>query len=160
MQYLIDGHNLIGKIPDLSLKDPDDEHKLICRLHVFAQRIRKPVAVVFDPGSNYVPPHRQSYSDVKASYARRGQTADQLIIDRVRKARNPREVMVVTSDRELAGRVRALGARIISSEEFVGIMQPADSSREADEVVAEERADIHLSPNEVDEWLDLFHGKD
>lgn len=159
MRYLVDGHNLIGKLPDLSLQDMDDEPKLIQRLHVFAQRIGTPIAVVFDPGSNYVPPQRQSYSDVKASYAKRDKTADQLIITRVRNARNPREITVVTSDRALAGRVRVLGAGVISSDEFVRIMQPADSSPDVAELEAEERANVHLDPKEVDEWLDLFSGE-
>ncbi len=32
MHYLIDGHNLIAQISDISLDDPDDEAKLVLRL--------------------------------------------------------------------------------------------------------------------------------
>jgi len=32
MPLLIDGHNLIGQIPDISLSDPDDEAKLVLLL--------------------------------------------------------------------------------------------------------------------------------
>ena len=32
MLYLIDGHNLIGQMPGLSLDDPHDEAKLVERL--------------------------------------------------------------------------------------------------------------------------------
>jgi len=154
--YLIDGHNLIGKLPDLSLSDPDDEQKLIERLHIYAQRIRRPLAVVFDPGSGYVPPHRPRYGDVKATYAKRGRTADQVIVSRVRKAHNPRQITVVTSDRALAGKVRAEGAAVVGSEEFVRLLQPAEPTREAEDMEAEARAHVNVSSDEVKEWLRIF----
>ena len=156
MRYLIDGHNLIGKLPDVSLSDPDDEQKLIERLHVYAQRIRRPVAVVFDPGSSYVPPQRSPYGDVKVSFAKRGRSADQMIVNRVRRARNPREITVVTSDRALAGRVSAEGATVMRAEEFVRLMQPAEPTREEQEMEAEARAHVHVSSDEVEEWLRVF----
>lgn len=156
MSYLIDGHNLIGKLPDLSLSDPDDEQQLIERLHVYAQRIRRRLAVVFDPGAGYVPPHRSPYVDVKVSYAKRGRTADQVILNRVRRTRNPREITVVTSDRELAGRAQAEGATVMSAEEFVRLLQPAEPTREEEEMEAEARANVAVSSDEVDEWLRIF----
>lgn len=159
MRYLIDGHNLIGRLPDISLRDPDDELALIERLHVYAQRTRKPIAVVFDAGINYVPPQRPTYSDVRASYARQGQTADQLILNRVKKAHNPREMTVVTSDRELAGKARAAGALVMTAEEFMEAMQPAPQTPDADELEAQTRANVRLSTDEVEEWLDLFTRK-
>jgi uncharacterized protein len=159
VHYLVDGHNLIGKLPDLSLSDPDDEQKLIERLHIYAQRTRRPIAVVFDPGSGYAPPRRSPYADVKVSYARAGRSADQLIVNRVRKARAPREITVVTSDRALAGRVAAEGAGVMSSEEFVRLMQPAELTREAEEMEAEARAHVQVSADEVAEWLRIFGKK-
>jgi len=156
MSYLIDGHNLIGKLPDLSLSDPDDEQKLIERLHIYAQRIRRPLAVVFDPGSGYVPPHRPRHGDVKVTYAQRGRTADQVIANRVRNARNAREITVVTSDRELAGRVRVEGAAVMGSEEFVRLLRPAEPTREEEEMEAEARANVNVSSDEVNEWLRIF----
>ena len=50
MAYLIDGHNLIGQLPDLSLNDPNDEAKLVQKLIGFAARQQKRVVVVFDSG--------------------------------------------------------------------------------------------------------------
>ena len=38
MPLLIDGHNLIGHLPDLSLSDPRDEVKLVARLQAYAAR--------------------------------------------------------------------------------------------------------------------------
>jgi hypothetical protein len=36
MPFLIDGHNLIGALPDLDLDDPDDEARLVERLQRLA----------------------------------------------------------------------------------------------------------------------------
>ena len=48
MPYLIDGHNLIPRIPGLSLKDLDDETALIQILQRFAARQGSRVDVFFD----------------------------------------------------------------------------------------------------------------
>jgi predicted RNA-binding protein with PIN domain len=50
MQYLIDGHNLIPKVPGLSLSDPDDEEQLINKLSGWARISRQKIIVFFDRG--------------------------------------------------------------------------------------------------------------
>lgn len=156
MTTVIDGHNLIGKIPGLSLKDPDDEAKLIRRLHRFAQRTGKPITVVFDPGAIYTPPQKQAFRDVKVIYAPQGSTADRVIATLVKKARNPREITVVTSDHALAGLVKASGAQVMHAEEFVQRMEPPAPEIEPDIAEEEERAGIRLSKDEVNAWMAEF----
>ena len=48
MTYLIDGHNLIGKIPWIDLSSSDDEDELIKLLQEFARIRRKKIEVFFD----------------------------------------------------------------------------------------------------------------
>ena len=43
MPYLIDGHNLIAKLPDIDIADPNDEAKLVTRLRGFAAKTSKQV---------------------------------------------------------------------------------------------------------------------
>jgi hypothetical protein len=52
MNYLIDGHNLIGSnvFPDIRLSDVNDEEKLVRRLKIWQSRVRSPMTVVFDRG--------------------------------------------------------------------------------------------------------------
>jgi hypothetical protein len=45
MPYLIDGHNLIAKIPTISLESIDDEMELVNLLQEFCQRRQKQVEV-------------------------------------------------------------------------------------------------------------------
>jgi hypothetical protein len=46
-------------------------------------------------------------------------SADEAIVDAVYDADNPREITVVSRDREVAGRSRQLGARVLAPSEFL-----------------------------------------
>ena len=48
MHYIIDGHNLIGKMPDISLKDPNDEIKLTMRIKSWVAESKKRQVTVQD----------------------------------------------------------------------------------------------------------------
>ena len=50
-KLLIDGHNLIGQTPGLSLADPNDEQKLIVMLRRYAARKQARIVVIFDSGN-------------------------------------------------------------------------------------------------------------
>ncbi len=154
MRFLIDGHNLIGRFPGLRLDDPQDEQKLLEHLHVFAQRKRHQIAVVFDPGLYYVPPQASPYADVQAIWCRPGKSADEEILRRLAKASHPRDITVVTSDASLAGRARRIGANVVPAEQFVRMMQtPAPGSPAGNE---EEKPEPFLTPEEIEEWRALF----
>jgi predicted RNA-binding protein with PIN domain len=150
---LIDGHNLIGRLPGISLQDPDDEGKLVRLLSSYRSRTGKAVTVVFDPGGAFSLPRRRRLGGVEIEFAPQGGSADRVIQRRVQKARNPGEWQVVTSDRELAESVGRLGARVQSAEAFASKMTtPADAPPDWRETPP--------SPDEVDSWLALFEGKD
>jgi len=46
-------------------------------------------------------------------------SADDWLVDRVRRAEDPTEIAVVTADRQVADRARARGAQIISPNDFL-----------------------------------------
>jgi len=46
-------------------------------------------------------------------------SADDWLVDRVRRAEDPSEIAVVTADRQVAGRARGRGARIVSPKDFL-----------------------------------------
>ena len=51
MNYLIDGHNLIGSMPNISLSDDNDEFKLVFLLRKIAvSKKNRQILVVFDRG--------------------------------------------------------------------------------------------------------------
>ena len=131
MPILIDGHNLIGRLPTLSLEDPHDEEKLVRLLSSYRAGTRKSITVVFAPHNN---------------------SADAVIARRVGASRNPGGWLVVTSDHELAEKVARQGARVQSAESFA--LQLSQSPE-----AGSDWKDSPLSPDEVESWLGLFEGR-
>lgn len=160
--YLIDGHNLIGNLPDLSLSDPDDEAKLVLRLMGFAARTGKKICVIFDHG---VPAGRSRLGNavVEVVFANPVGTADALMIRRIRGARNPQDLVVVSSDRGVLTEARARKLRTFTSAEFAAqLTAPAPPSRplDADGVADPDKpSDVHVSKREVEYWLKRFKAK-
>ncbi|MGQ9716520.1 MAG: NYN domain-containing protein [Anaerolineae bacterium] len=149
MPLLIDGHNLIGKIPGLSLADPDDEVELVRRLQRYCRHHRRRAVVVFDAGVLGGRSGALSTPEVAVVFAPVGRPADDVIRERLRKICDPAGWLVVSSDREIQRAARQAGARVVSAEEFAAKM------REPSSAPREKRAP-HMSEDEIQEWLDLF----
>ena len=166
MNYIIDGHNLIGKLPDLSLSDPDDEMRLTLRLKSWiAESKSREVTLFFDGGAPGGHQNRLSGRHLKVIFAPSGQkTADSLIIRHLKTVKNPGNVTLVTSDREIIRAAQALRIRHLLSEEFVRRMgfvfreeKEKEEKKGAETAVSPEKPDDpRLNPAEVQEWLDLF----
>ena len=155
MPYLIDGHNLIPKVPGLSLRDMDDEIALIEHLQAFCRRTGKDVEVYFDnapPGGMRV----RHFGRVEAHFVRSGKTADDAIAARLQRlGRAARNWTVVSSDRQVQAAARGAQARVLSSDEFA--LRLTETSETASEPV--KRDDVLLNEDEVNEWLNLFGGE-
>jgi predicted RNA-binding protein with PIN domain len=151
MSILIDGHNLIGRLPDLRLDDPDDEAKLVIRLRTYSARTGKRVTVVFDRGLPGGRSWELSGGGVETIFAPTGRTADGILCERIRQARDPRGITVVTSDHQVIAAARAVGARVLRSGEFVAQLGARRTVEAPDE-----GQDVHLSDKEVEEWLQMF----
>lgn len=117
MPYLIDGHNLIGQMPGLQLDDPDDEQKLVALLRRYLARVRKTGTVVFDRRD---PAARRSLSNrtLNVLFASPPRTADEVLLERLRRERNPRGWTLVTSDARLAALARQSGAMVRDAAGF------------------------------------------
>lgn len=153
MPYLIDGHNLIGQLPDIKLDDPDDEAKLVQKLMGFVARTKARCIVVFDHG---LPAglSRMSTGGVKVIFASHQEDADTVIIRRIFKEKNPRIWTVVSNDHRVLNTAKRQGMVALKSVEFVQLMKRPPEKAKPD---ISEAADVKLSASEVDEWLALFN---
>jgi hypothetical protein len=155
MVYLIDGHNLIGQLPDLKLDDPDDEAKLVQKLIGFTARTKKRVVVIFDhglPGGR----SRMSTGMVEVIFASRPSEADALMIGRIKAAPDPGQWTVVSSDQTVLEAARARKMRIIRSRDFASeLNRPAPAPRRTAHKDGGAH-DVHVSAAEVEEWLRIF----
>jgi predicted RNA-binding protein with PIN domain len=148
---MIDGHNLIGQLSDISLDDPNDEALLVQKLIGFAARTGKQCVVIFDhglPGGS----SRMSTRAVQVVFASMRSTADRVMIERIRKIPDPTGWMIVSSDEEVRETARKRRMGVLTSTEFADLLTNPPRPK----VDAGEAADVQLSDAEVDEWLSLF----
>ena len=154
MQWLIDGHNLIGQMPNLRLDDPNDEAKLLEYLRRYRARTGHRVTVVFDAGPDYRTAATKKSGGVTVQFAPHGQTADQIIVRRLGQVKNPQEWAVVSSDRAVQQAARQARVRVLTAREFAQqLLQGAPVVPEDDQG---SEGEVKLSPDEINEWLKLF----
>jgi len=116
MKVLVDGHNAMAA---LRVRGPSHEARRRALLRRVAA-VAPHATVYFDA--------RQAPSELLEVFAEhglhvvycRGREADDAIIERVRHAASPGRYVVVTNDREVAGRCRQLGAQASGVVEFFG----------------------------------------
>jgi hypothetical protein len=113
-RWLVDAMNVIGSRPDGWWRDrPGAMRSLAAQLEGFVVRSGDQVTVVFDGAAVELGQARPAR--VRAVFA---PSADDAIVGLVAQDRDPGELTVVTSDRELAERVRAHEARVEGAAGF------------------------------------------
>ena len=140
MPRLVDGDNVLGTWPGRS-RTVEDKRALSREVDALTRRERRPCVLVFD-GTR---PEGVGFA-AETLFSGPGRTADDLILARLKEAADPRGWVVVTQDRSLGDRCRALGARIESPRDF--------------------RARLTASPggekptreDDVDSWIETFGG--
>jgi predicted RNA-binding protein with PIN domain len=116
-RWIVDGMNVIGSRPSGWWRDrPGAMRDLAEELGKLAGSTGDEVTVVFDgrPFELVAP------AGVNVEFARRRgrNAADEDIAELVERDHDPTELTVVTSDRELASRVRDAGADVVGAGEF------------------------------------------
>ena len=118
MRWIVDGNNVMGARPDGWWRDREAAARdLAARVAAFARTTGDPVTLYFDG------PRRdlgQPGLDVVFADRPGRNAADAAIAERVEADGTPERLRVVTSDRELASRVRAAGADIEGAGRFRG----------------------------------------
>jgi predicted RNA-binding protein with PIN domain len=118
-RWLIDGMNLIGSRPDRWWNDPDRAvRRLIQELDRYAAATGEDVTVVFDRRPSDVQPGGHGAAVVAFASRPGRNAADDEIVRLLAADPAPSSVRVVTSDKRLAERARALGAGVRSSAGF------------------------------------------
>lgn len=123
MRWLVDGMNVIGSRPDGWWRDRGGAmRRLTAALDAWAsERPGDAVAVVFDGRERDV----GAPASVEVGFAPGGRdAADHEIARRVAEDPDPASLTVVTSDRELAQRVRAAGAAVEGAGTFRARLYP------------------------------------
>ena len=134
MRIIIDGYNLIWAVPELREKVlktraeginlEEGRKRLLHFLNLYQRGHPKlDITVVFD-AKEEIFPYSPSQPGVRVLYSKE-ETADSLIKRIVEDEKKPQETLVVTSDRELKGKVKEKGAQVIGSLSFFERISPA-----------------------------------
>ncbi len=131
MHVIIDGYNLIRQSDELRryerLSLEEARKALIRDLSLYKQRKGHKVTVVFDGWvGGPVEEERDRLLGMDIIYSRRGEKADE-VIKRISQ-KSAEEIVVVTSDRDIADFVNRRRGTAISSHEFVRLLEKAKTS--------------------------------
>lgn len=137
-QLILDGYNVINKIPEL-------ERKLAKNLQVAREALIDYVAdsrqrwsaefkvcVVYD--ARKIIADRMPYQvrkGISIIFAEPPRDADEVIIQRLRQAKQPSSITVVSNDNKIANHVRAFGGKLLRVREFVGWLDKRKNPRRA-----------------------------
>jgi hypothetical protein len=144
MHIIIDGYNLIRQSDELRRYErfslEDGRNALIRSVSLYKKQKGHKMTVVFDgwQGGPFEE-ERDKLSGIDVIYSRKGEKADE-VIKRIVQER-AEEIVVVTSDRDIADFVSRRGGTAISSQEFDGLMGKARTAMIIHTRHAEERLD-------------------
>lgn len=142
MPYLLDGNNLIGSARRTARPGEADRAALVAEIAGRLRRTRASATIFFDGPAGERP---TSLGSLAVRVPARG-SADDAIVREVERARQPREMVVVTADRGLGERVRSAGGRVQAPSEFFerfGARGAPDGGEAG-------------APVDVEEWLEYF----
>jgi YacP-like NYN domain len=118
VRYLVDGYNLAHwLLRDDSLRPEQMRQRTLAALAGKLPQNATDVVIYWDVRNRT--PGVMERESLPWCTLRFVSSADEAIVDAVYDADNPREITVVSRDREVAGRSRQLGARVHSPAEFL-----------------------------------------
>ena len=124
MPYLIDGNNLLGSWGGPAIPG-DGRLEVLRRVAAFCRAKGARAVLVFD-GAPFRPDlGGQELGAVSLRFPAEGRDADSLVRDLVDAARDPGDLVVVTSDKALYSYARTRGARALRAQEWNAIARGA-----------------------------------
>ena len=129
MHLIIDGYNVMHALP-VEKEWPGKASKdrrafFIERVCAYLGRRSHRATLVFDGtrGGEDMGGH-ETHGGLEVLYSRRGEEADDIIKRMLEESGNPRDVLVVSSDKGVSGFVRSMGASVAGSHELVRRLMP------------------------------------
>lgn len=122
VHYIIDGYNVLKQLPDLEGRPlKNGRAGLIRYFEIYRPQgsIKNKVTIVFDGKSEVNLPAQQKLekTNVEIIFSQ-DETADEKIKRMVSRLPNPKQVVVVTDDKELGQGVRLCGVKVVPVKEI------------------------------------------
>lgn len=150
MHYLVDGNNVMAQRIGWHKDKRAARKGLIQDLSRFIAVHRGKIKVVFDGRPDEEFPDGTRYKSVQILYARYGSDADCRIKEIIHGASYRRDMVVVSSDRDLVSFASRQGTRTISSGRFRKMLDSAGKTR------TEKEKPLKGESVDIDDWLNYF----
>jgi predicted RNA-binding protein with PIN domain len=153
MPYLIDGNNLLGSWGGPRGRD-DRRGEVVRRVASFCRARGVRATLLFDGHPLRPDMEAQDLGPLRLRVPPAGQDADSVIRELCEQAPNPRDIIVVTSDKSLGDYVRTLGCTVLRAHEWNALERQLEARREKKPCA--EKPDRE---DDVDGWLRKFGGE-
>lgn len=120
MHYYIDGYNLLFRIINAGENLQEPRQRIIQDLSKKIIALNINATLVFDSQYETSPHSFTRIKNFEVHFTDHGETADEYILEDLKKLADPEKTVVVTSDKKLAWQARRYLAKTESIEEFVG----------------------------------------
>ena len=157
MAIIVDGYNVLHASRWLVSSWKGVDRSEFCRLvGKLARHSSEKITVVFDAVASEPDASRANVSNIEVIYSGHGRTADDVIIKLIKASSGPRELTVVSSDREIKSAAKRRGCKVRSAAEFIktSARQLAQAqNKQSREPTEKEKG---LTRSETDKWLSEF----
>ncbi|MBI5569993.1 MAG: NYN domain-containing protein [Desulfomonile tiedjei] len=150
MPYLVDGNNVMAQRVGWHKDRSAARRRLIHDLVRFVAVRRTKVNVVFDGEPDEAFPEGRRFKGVHILYARHGSDADSRIKELIVRSSFKRDLIVVSSDRELQSFAGRQGAKVMASGQFRALLEECQEQKPSGSIDAKDELD-------VEEWMEFFN---
>ena len=159
MAFLIDGNNFLGYAAEIGFF-PGGRGQLLSWLQKLGFISKSRILLVFDgpPDPSLAQFDYIHEKSVRIYYPPPGETADDVLKEKIDRHPDPRSLTVVSSDREIRDHAKSRGAKTRNCPQFFKELKAA--SRQFNELRSEEKEEVNLSPLDLDLWMDVFSIKE
>ena len=121
MQYVVDGYNLLfqGAYKSERLSLEEARTMLIHSLDQAAQKLSIHITVVFDAPFQSDDLRRGHFNALEIIFTSKGQSADEYIVEYVHRRKGKEKLVIVTSDKGLARRVKEPNVYVEKVQDFL-----------------------------------------
>jgi predicted RNA-binding protein with PIN domain len=159
MPYLIDGNNLLGSWG--GPRDGDDRRgEVVQRVAAFCRARGGRATLVFDGHPLRADLAQQNLGPLTIRVPPVGEDADTVIRELIERAENPRDWIVVTSDKALYSYVKTLGASVLRAHEWNQLERRVAPGRDRDPDRSGGSGEKPDRETDVSGWLKKFGGED
>ena len=155
-KIIIDAWNVIWKIPEISELIPDELAQARTKFNLLIKNYfqnKKSVYKIIYDGQPGIISSKYEFKGQDIQFSKNPESADQKILSFLKIQKNPSQWTIISSDRELSGRAKNSGVKVISSEEFIIKLKKSRIEFKGNS----KKDNPNLSKNEINDWLELFN---